>query len=151
IAFAVLEAIVEQFGADALVRRGNPSPRHVKRAEEFMREHLSAQLDLGKLAEVSGVSSRTLQRGFQQFRGTSAVQIFKDRRLHRAREWLTDAREQRSLKQIAADVGFTPYATFWRSYSHRYGESPSDTHFRTIRERWMKESKAPGEEPPKTS
>ncbi len=100
-------------------------PRHVKRAEDFIRQHLTESFDNGHLAKVAGVSSRSLYRGFLQFRGVSPARYVIDLRLTKARLLLEDDDAPKDIKEIAASAGFSSYASFWRSYVNKFGKTPS--------------------------
>ncbi|NIK88963.1 AraC-like DNA-binding protein [Rhizomicrobium palustre] len=101
------------------------APRHVKRAEDFIRQHLGEPLDNFQLAKVAGVSQRSLYRGFVQFRGVTPARFIMELRLKEARRLLEGGGSFYDIKDIASRTGFRSYASFWRSYVSRFGNAPS--------------------------
>lgn len=78
------------------------------------------------LARLAGVSVRTLQEGFQRFRGRTPSQISRDLRLDRARTALLDG-DGDNVTAVALDSGFSHLGRFAQSYAERFGETPSQT------------------------
>jgi AraC-like DNA-binding protein len=101
-------------------------PHHVWRAERYMRANPHSAVTMSALAAVAGVSKRTLQDGFQRFRGKAPSQVARDLRLDLAREALVrDGFEK--VTDVALEYGFTHLGRFAQAYAARFGESPSDT------------------------
>jgi AraC-like DNA-binding protein len=109
------------------LRQGGAAPRHVKRAEEFMRAHADQAITLDVLAQITGVTGRTLQEGFRQFRGVSPLQKLREVRLERVHADLLAPMPGDSVTSLALKWGFTHLGRFAGDYHARYGESPSDT------------------------
>jgi AraC-like DNA-binding protein len=103
------------------------APRHVKRAEEYIRNHCKTDVNIDDLAAASGVSARTLYKGFQEFRGVSPMKFLKLTRLESVHRELLDAEPSDSVTRIAMDYGFRQLGRFAVEYRQRFGESPSDT------------------------
>ncbi len=103
------------------------APRHVKRAEEYMREHIAVSVSLADLADVSGVSVRALQDGFRRFRDTTPLEKLRSMRMEAARADLLAAKPSDSVTSIAMRWGFSHLSRFSVGYRVRYRESPSDT------------------------
>jgi AraC-like DNA-binding protein len=106
-------------------------PHYVWRAERHMRANLHSAVTMSALADVAGVSKRTLQDGFQRFRGKTPSQVARDLRLDFAREALAREALARNgfekVTDVALEFGFTHLGRFAQSYAARFGESPSDT------------------------
>jgi AraC-like DNA-binding protein len=101
-------------------------PHHVWRAERYIRANPHSAVTMSALAAVAGVSKRTLQDGFQRFRGKAPSQVARDLRLDLAREALArDGFEK--VTDVALEFGFTHLGRFAQAYAARFGESPSDT------------------------
>jgi AraC-like DNA-binding protein len=101
-------------------------PHYVWRAERHMRANLHSAVSMSALADVAGVSKRTLQDGFQRFRGKTPSQLARDLRLDLAREALVrDGFEK--VTDVALEFGFTHLGRFAQAYAARFGESPSET------------------------
>ncbi|MBS0366502.1 MAG: AraC family transcriptional regulator [Proteobacteria bacterium] len=114
--------------SDALERSAQPAiPRHVRRAREYMHEHLP---DLRSIAEVAawiGVTPRTLQNGFRQAFNLTPAQYLRELRimaLHQALRGAAPGRTVGDLMQSVGIVNFSRYAQYYRS---RLGVSPSAT------------------------
>lgn len=110
-----------------LKREPSIVPRHVKRAEEYIAAHYNENITIEDLARHSGVSARTLYRGFQEFRNVSPMQQLKATRLDAAHRLLRMADPSESVTRIAVDAGFRQLGRFAVEYRQRFGERPSET------------------------
>lgn len=114
--------------ADALARPASrAAPYYVRRAEEYMRLHAADQLKLKDIIAVSGVSARTLFKGFRDFRGTGPMAYLKSVRLDHAHQDLAASGSRRSVTAVAHAWGFAHLGHFARDYKRRFGELPSTT------------------------
>lgn len=100
-------------------------PFYVKRADRLLRESEGAKLSTDELAARCGVSTRTLQLGFRQFRGVSPVAHARNLRLERSHHALKAG--DGSVSEIAARHGFGSLTTFSIEYRRRFGETPRET------------------------
>lgn len=103
------------------------APRHVKRAEEFMRAHAGEPITMAEVTREAGVSLRCLQDGFRRFRGTSPHQALTQIRLDGVRTELLECDATRSVTDAALKWGFGHFGRFSSSYHKRFGELPSET------------------------
>jgi len=108
-------------------RRSGIAPRHVRAAEEFMLAHLHETISLRDVADHAGVSVRTLNQVFRDFRRTSPMAELRDLRLDGAREQFLAARPGTRVVDVAATWGFRHLGRFAATYRGRFGESPSET------------------------
>ncbi len=84
---------------------------------------------LARLAAESGLSARSLQKGFQAHQGCSPMEFVRARRLELAHHRLVDpALATMSVAQIATDSGFSHLGRFAQDYRRRYGVTPSGAH-----------------------
>ncbi|AIO68827.1 helix-turn-helix domain protein [Burkholderia oklahomensis] len=113
--------------AAAPVRRADPAPGFVRRAQEFIDTQFAQPLQLAEIAQAAGVPERTLRDGFLQFRGMSPMQYLRKMRLDHARELLRAAAPDRRIAEIALDCGFAHLGRFAIAYRERFGELPSST------------------------
>ncbi|WP_342738864.1 AraC family transcriptional regulator [Bradyrhizobium sp. B117] len=112
----------------ALSARVSPAaPRHVHRAEEYIRAHADRPITIGQLAEVAGVHTRTLFEGFQRFRGITPFAMLKAVRLERVHAELKTAGTSGCVSDIALKWGFAHLGRFAQLYRRRFGELPSET------------------------
>ncbi|MGO0633303.1 AraC family transcriptional regulator [Pseudomonas sp. SAR267] len=102
-------------------------PRHVKRAEGYIREHLREDIKLIDIARAAGVSVRSLSEGFQRALQLSPMQYVKALRLDAARNELLCSGADRLVSEIAEAWGFNHLGRFSEHYRLRFGELPSTT------------------------
>ena len=100
-------------------------PYFLKRADRFIREHLFDAFTMERLAAHCGVSWRTLQKAFANFRGLTPVAHVRNMRLDHAHNTLDDS--DASVAEIAARCGFLSSTTFATEYRKRFGMAPSRT------------------------
>lgn len=98
-------------------------PYFLKRADRFITEHGGEEVTMLQLAEHCGVSSRTLQKAFIDFRGITAVAHMRNMRLDRAHQALANGGT--SVAEVAVKCGFRSATTFALEYRKRYGTPPS--------------------------
>jgi AraC-like DNA-binding protein len=103
------------------------APRHVRRAEEFMRANAPEPITVADIAAAGGVSIRALQDGFRQFRDTTPMEALRQLRLDGAYAALCSPEPGDSVTSVALRWGFTHLSRFSISYSDRYRELPSET------------------------
>lgn len=84
---------------------------------------LAAELRLGDLARVAGVSAGHLARAFRAAFGTSAGAYVRERRLERAAVILKAGKHR--LSDVAMSVGFCDQAHFTRAFKTRFGITPA--------------------------
>ena len=102
-------------------------PRHVKRAEGYIREHLRDDIKLTDIASAAGVSVRSLSEGFQRALQQSPMQYVKALRLDAARNELQCSGSDRLVSEVAEAWGFNHLGRFSEQYRRRFGELPSST------------------------
>ena len=108
--------------------RHTPVPYFLKRAEEYIAANLRQPITLTELAEQTGVSIRSLQSAFRQFRGITPTTYIRNRRLDLVRRQLLEAETRNSsITDIALAQGFTHLSKFAEYYKTRFGETPSKT------------------------
>ncbi len=95
--------------------------------EAWIDEHLSETIMLQDLAEVAGVSERTLQKAFRTYLKCTPMSAVYMRRLNRARTLLQTPQPETTVLQIALDVGYTHPSRFACHYQKKFGEKPSQT------------------------
>ncbi|MBK4999940.1 helix-turn-helix transcriptional regulator [Pseudomonas sp. S31] len=103
------------------------TPRHVKRAEGFIRGNLRQDIKLAEIANAAGVSVRSLSEGFQRAFQQSPMQYVKGLRLDGVRNELLRSESDRLVSEIAESWGFNHLGRFSEQYRLRFGELPSKT------------------------
>lgn len=106
-------------------------PEHVRRAAEYLDANLAQPIRMTELAAVTGISVRSIQSGFQRYRGCSPLEFLRTRRLLRARAMLLNGSDV-SVTEVALACGFDHLGRFSSAYKARFGERPVETR-RTLR------------------
>jgi AraC-like DNA-binding protein len=102
-----------------------PVPSLVRRAERFMEENAASPITVADVAAHAGVSIRSLQAGFRQWRGTQPHRFLRDVRLRAAREDLRSG--EVTVTEVALHFGFANLGRFSGYYRAAFGEPPSAT------------------------
>jgi transcriptional regulator GlxA family with amidase domain len=87
----------------------------------WMREHLTQQLTVPRLAEKVAMSERTFLRRFTQSMGETPAHFVETLRLEQARTLLAAGM---SLKDIAAQTGYSTSAQLSKAFDRRFGMTP---------------------------
>jgi len=103
------------------------APRHVRKVEEYIYAHSAEPVTLIDLAELTGVSVRSIHNAFRSFRGYSPIAFLKSVRMARVRERLLAAEPEDTVTSIALECGFGHLGRFSADYRRRYGEAPCET------------------------
>lgn len=101
--------------------------RQVRRVEEWLDAHYADPVSVDDLAEVAGVSVRSLQAAFRLARECTPMQALNIRRLEAARVALRAPEPGTTVTRVAMDCGFFHLGRFARAYRQAFGESPSVT------------------------
>lgn len=96
----------------------------VGRVQEFVDDHLAAELTLSDLADVADVSPSSLGRRFKAETGTTPWRYVLKRRIERAKALLQNT--DRSLAAIALDTGFYDQPHFTRTFKRFEGKTPGE-------------------------
>lgn len=103
-------------------RYGTANPAIIL-AIEAMENHLADPLDLNQLAGLCGLGARQMNRLFDDRLGRSTMAFYRDLRLEKARNLLTQS--PLTITEIALATGFASSAHFSKSFRDRYGAAPS--------------------------
>lgn len=123
----LLHALPHNYSALLEVSQQSIAPRHVKKAEAFMLDHLNTPINIVDLVEVSGVSARSLFDAFKRFRGVTPMKRLQHFRLDQARQALLAATSADTVTDILTVLGVTQLGRFASVYKANFGESPSET------------------------
>lgn len=105
----------------------DPGQNATKRARQFLDDFAHEPVRISQLAEVTGVSVRSLQQRFQKEFGCSPLQYLIARRLELAHERLSSPMRADTVTSVAAECGFMNLGKFASRYRIRYGVLPSET------------------------
>ena len=92
-------------------------------AVKFMESHIADPVSLPDLALAAGISERQLNRLFQKKLGRSTMGYYRDLRLDKARNLLTNS--SLPLTEIAYATGFANSSHFSRLFSEYFCRAPS--------------------------
>ena len=100
----------------------------IARAENYLCAHLTRPASRAELAATSGVSIRTLSRGFTKRWGMGPMSFLKARRMDAAyRELLGATPGDTTVTEVAYRYGFGHLGKFAVEYKQAFRESPSAT------------------------
>ena len=102
---------------------GGLSPRHLRRACDFISEHLAEDICLDDLAELTGLTCKHFARAFRQSTGLPPHQYLVLQRIEAAKRRLVDARV--SLADIALECGFADQSHFTAAFRKAVGVRPA--------------------------
>ncbi|MEX3009733.1 GlxA family transcriptional regulator [Hoeflea sp. TYP-13] len=105
------------------VERYGTASTPVLRAIELMENHIADPLELGQLADLTGLGARQLNRLFKDKLGRSTMGFYRDLRLDKADNLLSQS--TLNITEIALAAGFANSAHFSHSYRQKFGRSPS--------------------------
>lgn len=125
-ASTLLAAHRHNYSETGPVRRTTILPRHIRRAQDYLKANAHEPISAEQLAQVAGVSMRSLYAGFKEFLGVSPMQYLRDLRMECARTELMTG-EVSNVSGVALRWGFAHMGRFSNEYKLRYGESPSQT------------------------
>ena len=110
-----------------------PSGTTLRPLLNWMEENLGEQLDITTIADRATMSTRTLNRRFQEQIGTTPLQWLHHARLRQA-QFLLETTDH-SIERVAGQVGFNAVTTFRERFRDLVGTSPQRyrTQFRTSR------------------
>lgn len=104
-----------------------PLPGLIRRAERYMAENAAAAVTVPDVAAALGVSVRSLQQGFRQWRDTTPHDFLRQTRLRLIHDELCRSGEGADVTSIALRHGFTHLGRFSAYYQSAFGELPSTT------------------------
>lgn len=107
-------------------RCGAVLPRHVRRVQDYLREHAHEPICADQMALIAGVSLRSLYAGFREYCGVSPMHYLRNLRLDGARRTLLSEPDS-NIANVAMAWGFCHLGRFSTEYRQRFGETPSQT------------------------
>ena len=96
-------------------------PELLDRVLSYIEENLPSRITLADTAKRFYVSESTISHTFKEKMGTSFYRCITQRRLISAKTMIL---EGQSMDEIAANVGFGDYSSFYRAFKQEFGISP---------------------------
>ena len=107
---------------------GRIASAHVRRAIDWIAQHLAEPITLETLADAAGCSMRSLHRGFRDALDVAPMSYLREARLRRVRDALQDSsRRSETITQVAMACGFSHLGEFCAHYRRAFGEQPRQT------------------------
>lgn len=101
-------------------------PRHSlpEKAEHFLQQELHQEISVGRLAEICGVSERSLLRHFRSHLGVSPLEHIQNLRVERAKALLEST--HLSFDEIVERCGYSDSASFRKLFKRATAMTPGD-------------------------
>jgi AraC-like DNA-binding protein len=103
------------------------SPRHVRRAQEYIEANLAEIRSVMDVAAAIGVSPRTLQNGFRETLSMSPVEYLRRARVDALHRALLAADASESVTSLMTTVGIMSFGRYADYYRKQFGVAPSLT------------------------
>jgi AraC-like DNA-binding protein len=114
--------------SEALERGANQAiPWYVRRARDYMHEHLAELRSIAEIAHTVGITPRTLQNGFRQVFNMTPAEYMRDIRVRALHEALLSAEPTQSVTELMQNVGIANFGRYAQYYRHKMGVAPSVT------------------------
>ncbi len=97
----------------------------IRRAKQYIEEHLHTDIGIAEVSQYAGVSQRTLLRLFQREYAMSPVEYIRMRRLEAVRIHLAKNAPIESIGRVAEKFGFTHAGRFAAQFRQQFGYQPS--------------------------
>jgi transcriptional regulator GlxA family with amidase domain len=111
--------------SDLIERTSTPATSgHVRRAIEFMRNHLDDPISIDDIARGAGCSPRRLQLAFQAYSGMSPMAELRRLRMEEAEARLRSGAFD-SVTDVAMSLCFNNIGRFAVEFRRQFGASPS--------------------------
>ncbi len=107
----------------ALVRRNPHADSVVRRCEDWLTEHYTAEDAIRQVIGVAGIPERTLKRRFKTATGTTLIDYLQNLRIEEAKRLLETG--QTAVDEISAAVSYEDPSFFRRLFKRRTGLTPS--------------------------
>lgn len=124
---SMLYALPHNYSALLEAPARHAAPWQVLRIEQWIDANWRQNVTIETLAEVSGVSGRSIFATFKVARGYTPMAYLKKVRLDAARRMLMRAAPGASVTAIGLACQFANLGHFAQDYRHHFGELPSET------------------------
>ena len=102
-------------------------PTYVRRAQEYIHANCEETISMTQLSVETGVTSRTLQYGFNKFLGRTPMDYVRSIKLQKIHEELLSVDADIRVSEILTKYDVYNFGRFATRYKNRYGCLPSET------------------------
>ena len=113
-----LERACQEHSGGALVTE---KPQLLDRITAYVENHFAEHITVSDLARRFYVSESSISHQFKEKMGVSLYRYITQRRLISAKLLISG---KQPLEEIAHQLGFSDYSTFYRAFKHEFGISP---------------------------
>ena len=99
---------------------------YVRKARDYIHGHVSEHISMATLAQVSGVSARSLQAGFSRCFGQTPMEYVREQRLRCVHEELLGSGPEIRITDVFMKFGIYDFGRYARFYKERFGSLPSE-------------------------
>lgn len=107
-------------------------PWYVKRACEYIRNHLPEIRSVAEVAANVGTSTRTLQSGFRRACGKTPAEYLRSARVQALHRLILSAEPSQSVTGLMENLGIVNFGRYAAYYRRIIGETPSTTRRRAM-------------------
>ena len=104
-----------------------PDKDIVGRVEELIDSECETLFSIQEIADKLFTNPRNIQIAFKKYRNYSPMQFLKNRKLHKAHDYIIFYSGRCTVKEIALSVGIFDLNRFSKYYAKLFGELPSQT------------------------
>lgn len=123
----ILLKVPNNYSSQLNEQRQRVLPNYMKKAQQYIQQHIRDNITLADLSEFCAVSGRTLQKGFNQYFQQTPIEYIRDVRVELVHQALLNGREQHTVADILLQHGIQSFGHFSNIYKKRYGYLPSQT------------------------
>jgi len=132
--FCARALVGRELGWQRESRSDSTYQRLVRKVEAFVCHQKCPPGRIAEICSALNVTVRTLEYAFKSTYGIPPKRFLQIRRLHHIRKVMLQDESPRTVTAYAMAVGFWHLSQFAVDYRRQFGESPSDTLFRKIRQ-----------------
>ena len=104
------------------VTRASMAPYRLRRAQQYLEEHLCAEVRLEQIAAAAGLSTFHFCRQFKKATGSTPLRYVLERRVERAKRLVVET--DKTLVEIALELGFSGQSHFTAIFRKLTGQTP---------------------------
>ena len=123
----ILLKVPNNYSSQLKEKRKCVLPHYMKKAQQYIQQHIQQTIGLSDLSEFCDVSGRSLQKGFNQYFQQTPMEYIRDVRMALVHQALLKSKKNSSVTDILLQHGIQSLGHFSTHYKKRYGCLPSQT------------------------